>query len=377
MNKKLLIKLGSVCLTLVLVLIIAGACAAPAPTPTPTPTPTPAPTPTPTPVAPPEKVYEWKMPVLWAKGSGYYQYSGPDFCNNVNEMANGELIITPYGPGELASALEYGDIVSQGAVELAMWHCGYWAGRETALGYQGYVPGAPMKYWDYDCWFWTGGGVELVREFYDAVNIHYVGNHGYSDLEPVFSKKPVNGVADFDGLKMRSSGLALTYFNVMGAVTVALGGDECYEALARGTLDAAEHTPAAMMKDMGIHEVTKYIIDPMPHQPYTVINYIANMDAWNELPAHLQEIVFTATRYSATRLHEKSHMDELAAYAFFEEQGMIRIMWSAEEQAKLIDVAMELWRKDYAEGSDYTKRTIKSVVDYMKEDGLLPADFEL
>ena len=34
MNKRLLIKLGSVCLGLVLVLIMVAACAAPAPTPT-------------------------------------------------------------------------------------------------------------------------------------------------------------------------------------------------------------------------------------------------------------------------------------------------------------------------------------------------------
>lgn len=365
-RKRILILLGSLALALILVVPLIAACAAPAPT-----------TPAPTTPAPTAKVYKWRMPVLWAKGSHFYEISGPAFTDNVNKMSDGQLIITPYGPGELSGALEYGDIVSQGTVELAMWHDGYWAGREKGLGYQGYVPGAPMDFWDYDTWFWEGGGVELVREYYDTVNIYYVGNHGYSDLEPVFSKKPIYGVADFEGLKMRSSGLALTFFNMMGAVTVALGGDESYEALSRGTIDAAEHTPAAMMKDMGVHEVTEYIIEPMPHQPYTAVNYIANKDAWNELPANLQEIVFTATRLSALRLHEKSHMDELEAYAFFEEQGMTRIMWSAEEQAKLIDVAKELWRKDYAEGSSYTKRTIESVVNYMKRDGLLPADFKL
>lgn len=318
----------------------------------------------------------WRMPVLWAKGSYYYEINGPEFANLVKKMSNGEMNITPFGPGEIVKALDQGDALSRGTFEIMFWHDGYWTGRDTALGYFGYMPFANMNYDDFDYWFWQEGGVELVREYYRKANIHYIGNIGYSDLEPLFSKKPVTKMEDFKGLKMRSSGIALSFFKHMGASVVALGGDETYEALSRGVIDAVEHTPASMMLDMGIQEVTKYAIEPLAHQPYTNVAYYAYAPAWDKLPAHLKEIIFVATRQIYTRLRNESRKRETEAKKFLQGKGMQFIMLSQKEQEKMRNLAQDLW-KQHAKETPFAHATIKSLTDFLKKEGRLQKDWKL
>lgn len=313
---------------------------------------------------------------MWAKGSSYYTRHGPEFCDLVREMSGGRLDITPYGPGEIAGVLEYGDVLAKGTFEMAQWHSGYWAGKDLGLGYIGYMPGSPMDYWQYNYWFWEEGGVELAREFYDTVGIYYIGNQGYADLEPIFSKVPIYSVEDLKGLKMRSSGIALSLYEKMGVSVVALGGEAVYEALARGTIDCVEHTPAKMMMDIGIHEVTDYVIEPWFHQPYTSVNYLANRKPWDSLPSDLQAIVFAATRQTSERFQNETHREELEAKELLLAKGMEFIWLSDEEQEKQIEIARELW-KDSAKKSPYAAKVLKSQTDYLKKIGLLPADYTL
>ena len=267
-------------------------------------------------------VVRWKMPVLWAKGTDFYKINGPEFADLVDKMSDGKFIITPFGPGEIASALDYGEGVSKGTYEISCWHDGYWAGRDMGLGYLAYLPFGPLNFDDFKYWFWEEGGVELARDFYDKLNIFYLGVGGYSDLEPVFSKVPINSLEDFKGIKMRSSGVALTFFENLGVSVVALGGEQTYEALSRGVIDAAEHTPAAMMNDMGIHEVTKYVIEPIAHQPYTNIAYFVNKDAWEKLPENYKAILQSATIEIAERLKNRSRKSEFQVKEQLKAKGM-------------------------------------------------------
>lgn len=61
----------------------------------------------------------------------------------------------------------------------------------------------------------------------------------------------------------------------IGSNGYALPGEEVYEALSRGVLDVAKHMPTPIMKDLGIHAVTKYVIGPTLHQPYSSVNHMA------------------------------------------------------------------------------------------------------
>ncbi len=318
----------------------------------------------------------WRMPCFWAKGSYYYTINGPEFADLVKKMSNGEMNITVFGPGELVKALDQVDAISRGTFEMMVWHDGYWAGKDIGIGYYGYIPFAKMTYDDFDYWMQEEGGLEMAREFYSKSNIYYIGGGGYNDLEPVFSKKPINKLEDFKGLKMRSSGVALSFFKEMGASVVALGGDETYEALSRGVIDAVEHTPSSMMLDMGIHEVTKYAVEPMAHQPFTNIAYYANAEAWKKLPDHLKAVVTAATRVQYLRLRNESHKKEPEAKKFLISKGMKFISFPQKEQDRMAAVAQKLW-KVHAKQTPFAGKVIKSMTDYLKKEGRLPANYKL
>jgi len=66
------------------------------------------------------KVYRWKFPVFWDKGSYYWEINGPEFAELVKEMSNGQLILTPFGPGEIVSALDQADALSRGTFEIRL-----------------------------------------------------------------------------------------------------------------------------------------------------------------------------------------------------------------------------------------------------------------
>jgi TRAP-type mannitol/chloroaromatic compound transport system substrate-binding protein len=291
-------------------------------------------------------------------------------------MSNGQLILTPFGPGEIVSALDQADALSRGTFEIMVWHDGYWAGRDTGVGYYGYLPFGPWNMDEFNYWLWEEGGIELIRGYYSDANIYYVGNSGYDDLEPIFSKKPIRTVEDFKNIKMRSSGLALSFFKNLGASVVALGGDQTYEALQRGVIDAAEHTPASMMMDMGVQEVTDYVIEPIAHQPYTNVAYYVHKPTWEKLPDHLKAILESATRVIYERLKNESHKRELDAKEKLEEQGMEFIYFPEEEQAKMEKLARELW-KEQSKDSDFAYKVIKSQTDYLKKIGRLPETWQL
>ena len=322
------------------------------------------------------KVYRWKFPVFWDKGSYYWEINGPEFADLVKEMSNGQLILMPFGPGEIVSALDQADALSRGTFEIMVWHDGYWSGRNTGVGYYGYLPFGPWSMDEFNYWLWEEGGIELIREYYNEANIHYLGNSGYDDLEPIFSKKPIRTVEDFSDIKMRSSGLALTFFKNLGASVVALGGDQTYEALQRGVIDAAEHTPASMMMDMGVHEVTDYVIQPIAHQPYTNVAYYVHKPAWEKLPDHLKRILESASRVIYQRLKHESHKREFEAKDQLEEKGMEFIHFPEEEQAKMEKLAREIW-KSHAKDSDFAHKVIKSQTDYLKKIGRLPESWQL
>ncbi|MFZ7126456.1 MAG: TRAP transporter substrate-binding protein [Desulfobacterales bacterium] len=322
------------------------------------------------------EVVRWKMPCFWDKGSYYYRINGPEFADLVKEMSNGQMLISVFGPGEIVNALDQADALSRGTFEMMVWHDGYWAGRDMGVGYLGYLPFGPWNYTDFNYWFWEEGGVELAREYYDSVNIYYLGNGGYSDLEPIFSKKPIRTVEDFKGLKMRSSGVALSFFQNLGASVVALGGDQTYEALQRGVIDAAEHTPASMMMDMGVQEVTEYAVEPIAHQPYTNMAYYVNKSAWEKLPDNLKAILHSATRVICERLLNESRKMEFTAKEELKAKGMKFIWLPEEEQEKMRVIAETLWR-EHAKKSEFAYKVIKSQTDFLKKDGRLPEDWSL
>ena len=74
----------------------------------------------------------------------------------------------------------------------------------------------------------------------------------------IFSRKPINSVADLRGLKVRISGAVIgAAVKELGVVPVLMPPNEVVEAMGRGTVDALTTVPAAVV-DFGIDRVTSH-----------------------------------------------------------------------------------------------------------------------
>jgi TRAP-type transport system periplasmic protein len=106
----------------------------------------------------------------------------------------------------------------------------------------------------------------------------------------LYTKAPINSLAELKGKKIGASGKYLTlYMKATGAVTVGNLVGEKYEMLQRGVTDG-ELMDFFFMTDYKIYEVVKYVyklnlLRVLPH-PNAI-----NMDAWKGLPEDIKKIM--------------------------------------------------------------------------------------
>jgi TRAP-type C4-dicarboxylate transport system substrate-binding protein len=114
----------------------------------------------------------------------------------------------------------------------------------------------------------------------------FVGSYGYA-YQVLYSRKPVQSLADLRGMKVRVFGAAQTDFiKALGAEPVSLPVAEVYTALERGTVDAAITGTIAGFS-LKWFEVTKYMVD-LQIGP-VMIAMVVSKRTWDKLPAGIRK----------------------------------------------------------------------------------------
>jgi len=239
--------------------------------------------------------YQWKLVTTWPKnfpGLG----SGPEnFARYVDEMSAGRLKVHVYGAGEIVPAFEIFDAVSQGVAQAGHGASYYWKGKIPASVFFTTIPFG-MNAQETNGWLHYGGGLELWREIYAPFNIiPFAGGSSGVQMAGWFNRE-INSVADLQGLKMRIPGLAGDVFSQTGGTAVRISGGELYTSLQTGVIDATEWVGPYNDLALGLHQVAKYYYYPGWHEPGSMLEFIINRDAFEELPPDLQAIVTYAAR---------------------------------------------------------------------------------
>ncbi len=139
---------------------------------------------------------------------------------------------------------------------------------------------------------------KMAKKVYDAYKPHFDArlrerfNSRLLGLWPfgpqvLFSKKPISGLRDIKGLKVRVYDQSLAMFvESLGAIPVPIGFSEVQQALARGVVDAAI-TGASSANSAGWPEVTEYFM-PIGFQ-VGFNGYAMNINSWNKLTPDQQK----------------------------------------------------------------------------------------
>ena len=137
---------------------------------------------------------------------------------------------------------------------------------------------------------------EIAKEFpamqaeFDAQNQVYLATGVVLDTYQVFSKEPINSLADIEGDKVAGAGMNLRYLEgIEGAAGVRGGLTDFYNMLQTGLVDHAMLWPEAA-KTFKIAEVAPYMLKAdlgaVNSKTITV-----NKDYWNKLPAEVQDVL--------------------------------------------------------------------------------------
>lgn len=237
--------------------------------------------------------FTWKMVTTWPPHFPVLGEGADKLAQQIEVMSGGRLKIQVYGGNELVPPLEVFDAVSLGSAEMGHGAAYYWAGKAAAAPFFTTIPFG-MNAQQMNAWLIGGGGLKLWEDFYDGLNLvpFPCGNTGVQ-MGGWFNKE-INSLADMQGLKMRIPGLGGKVITKAGSSAILVAGAEIYTSLERGVIDAAEWIGPYHDYKLGLHKVARYYYYPGWHEMGSTLELIINKQAFNSLPADLQEIVRSA-----------------------------------------------------------------------------------
>lgn len=214
---------------------------------------------------------------------------------NIATATSGAVELDVHEPGDLVPAFEVFNAVSTGALPAGWDWVGYWSDTVPVTKFYGSLPFGPEP--DvFAGWMWEGGGMEILQEAYDEYGVKVLPCLINAQETGGWFNKEIASVEDYDGLRMRISGLGAKVIERLGASPQLIPGAEIYTALERGRIDATEFANPLVDKNMGFDEIAKYYYFPGWHQSASWMSLIMNQSVWDEYDEATQAQIVLACR---------------------------------------------------------------------------------
>lgn len=280
-----------------------------------------------------------------------------DWATGLKDKSGGAIEIEFLPVGAVVGVTETLDAMKTGVLTGHFTGASYFAGKDPAFSVIGDTLAAYESPAEQSRWWGEGGGKELMRELYAAHGAHVVGPL-QSPSEVIPSSKPLNSMADFQGLKIRSvQGTVADLFTKMGAGVVVLPGTEVFNALQTGVITSTDWGWYDLNEKTGLYQVAKYSVDArhsMGMQEFSI-----SQRAWDRLTPELQTLVETEFASFSAKMAEQFTADEEAAKKRVVDAGVTIIEWDADKLAEIRKLTNEVWA-DLATRSPMAKRMVDS-----------------
>ena len=227
------------------------------------------------------------------------------FANAVKAMSGGKFEISVHAAGELMPGFGVVDGVQQGSIEITHTAAYYFYGKNPAFALGSAVPFG-MNARQMNAWMIHGNGRKLMNEFYATYGMVslYGGNTG-TQMGGWF-RKEIKTVADLKGLKMRlGGGLVGDVMAKMGVIPQSIPGGEIYQALEKGTIDAAEWVGPFDDQKLGFNKVAPFYYYPGWWEGGPEVDFYINKKAMDALTPENKAIVEAAAAMAATDMLAK------------------------------------------------------------------------
>jgi TRAP-type mannitol/chloroaromatic compound transport system substrate-binding protein len=252
-----------------------------------------------------QQAIRWRLASSFPKSLDTLFGAADIFAKKLNELSGGKFQISTHAAGELMPAFGVVDGVQNGTVEVAHTAPYYFVGKDETFALGCAIPFG-LNSRQMTAWMFEGNGLKLMREFYANYNIiSFPGGNTGAQMGGWY-RKPINSLADLKGLRFRTVGVTGKVLERLGVVVQAIPGGEIYQALEKGTIDAAEWVGPYDDLKLGFNKVAPNYAYPAFWEGGPQLDFFINTKAYNSLTPEYKAMVEAASMIA--------HVDVQAKY---------------------------------------------------------------
>ncbi len=246
----------------------------------------------------------WRLASSFPKSLDTLFGAADMFAKKVSDMTGGKFQVSTHAAGELMPAFGVVDGVQGGTVEAAHTAPYYFFGKDETFALGCAIPFG-LNSRQMTAWMYEGNGLKLMREFYAKYSIvNFPGGNTGAQMGGWY-RKEIKSAADIKGMKMRIGGFAGKVIERMGGVPQNIPGGEIYQALEKGTIDAAEFVGPYDDQKLGFNKVAPNYYYPGWWEGGPQLDFFVNQKAYDALTPEYKAIVEAASSYAHVDMQAK------------------------------------------------------------------------
>ena len=284
----------------------------------------------------------WDMSYAWPD-TNFHVQNGQEFAREVAEATGGDVEIVIHSGGALGiKGPEAMAAVRDGIVPIAEYSFEQQNG-EVPFASLGAMPGLATGYDE------TRILVDTIRPKMEEIFASYNQKLLYVVPWPgqgVYTKIPVESLADLDGYKLRAANArAVEFFEALGASPVLLPWAEVVPSLATGVIDGVSTSSSSGVDGKFWEFMSDYARFDWAN-PLSVVT--VNLDAWNALDAEDQAAIEALAAELEPTFWEVSMREDARNLEVLAENGMTVAQVPEEMAAEITQAAETIW-SEFAE----------------------------
>ena len=246
----------------------------------------------------------WRLASSFPKSLDTIFGAAEVFAKEVGVMSGGKFQISVAPPGEIVPAFGVVDAVQSGTVEMAHTAAYYFFGKDPTFALGCAIPFG-LNSRQMTSWMFEGNGMKLMREFYAKYNIvNFAGGNTGAQMGG-FWRKEIKSLADMKGQKFRVGGFGGKVMERIGAIPQNIPGGEIYQALEKGTIDAAEWVGPYDDEKLGLAKVAPFYAYPGFWEGGPQLDFYINDKAFAGLSAEYKSIIEAAATYAHVEMQAR------------------------------------------------------------------------
>lgn len=230
---------------------------------------------------------KWRMQTY--AGSALGEHVVKPAVDMFNIIAAGQMEIELFYADQLVPTAELFRAMQKGTIDAVQSDDDSMASPTEVTVFGGYFPLALRYSLDVPALFNTHGLGEIWAEEYAKVGVKHI-SAGSWDPCHFATKEPINSLSDLNGKRVFTFPTAGRFLAQFGVIPVTVPWEDVEVAMQTGELDGIAWSGITECYTVGWSKVAPYFLTNNISGAW-IGHFFANMDRWNEVPPHLQEML--------------------------------------------------------------------------------------